>query len=186
MAITVVGLSGSLRRASLNTALLRAAAAEAPVGMAVEVVTLHGVPLYDGDLEVAEGVPPAVQALAETIAAADAVLIASPEYNYSLPGVLKNALDWVSRVPNKALAGKPVAITGASPGRWGTARMQYQLRHALLFSDARVLNKPELMVSQAGSLFDDAGVLVDEPTKKHLRALLEALAATAAHQRLAT
>ncbi len=179
MTSTVLGLSGSLRGESLNTKLLCAAAALAPAGMAIEVTTLHGVPLYDGDVEV-QGMPESVTTLAERIAAADAVLIVSPEYNYSLPGVLKNAIDWLSRVKPNPFAGKPLAIMGTSPGRFGTARMQYQLRHALLFTDARVLTKPEVMLGGAGQLFDAAGNLADERTAKLIRSQLDALAAAIA------
>ncbi len=176
MTIAVLGLSGSLRRDSLNTALLHEAARLAPTGMRIDVATLHDIPLYDGDLE-AEGIPAAVTALAERIAAADAMLIVSPEYNYSLPGVLKNGIDWLSRVKGKPFAGKPLALMGTSPGRFGTARMQYHLRQVLLFTEAWVLPKPEVMLGGGAQLFDADGRLVDESASGLVRRQLETLAA---------
>lgn len=184
MTIEVLGLSGSLRRDSLNTRLLHAAAALAPESMRIAAATLHEVPLYDGDLEAA-GFPAAVSVLAERVAAADAVLIVSPEYNYSLPGVLKNGLDWLSRVPGQPFAHKPLAIMGTSPGRFGTARMQYHLRQVLLFTEARVLPKPEVMLGGGGKLFDEAGNLVDDGAVKLVRSQLEALAAAVEQRRRA-
>lgn len=175
MTIEVLGLSGSLRRESLNTKLLHAAAALAPEDVRVATATLHDIPLYDGDVEAA-GIPAPVTALAERIAAADAVLIVSPEYNYSMPGVLKNGLDWLSRVKGQPFAHKPLAIMGASPGRFGTVRMQHHLRQALLFTEARVLPKPEVMLGGAGDLFDAGGALVDATTRTQVRRQLEALA----------
>ncbi len=176
MAIHVLGISGSLRAASLNTTLLRAAAGLAPDGVTIDIATLHDIPLYDGDVE-AVGTPDEVTALANRLAAADAVLISSPEYNYSLPGVLKNGIDWLSRVKTKPFAGKPLAIMGTSPGRFGTARMQYHLRQVLLFTDARVLAKPEVMLGGGGTLFDAAGNIADDGTAKLVRSQLDALVA---------
>jgi chromate reductase len=184
MTIEVLGLSGSLRRASLNTKLLHAAAALAPAGVQVATATLHDIPLYDGDVE-AEGIPAPVTALAERIAAADAVLVVSPEYNHSMPGVLKNGLDWLSRVPGQPFAHKPLAIMGTSPGRFGTVRMQAHLRQALLFTEARVLPKPEVMLSNGGALFDDAGRLQDENAARLVTRQLEALAAAVEERRRA-
>jgi len=185
MTMTVLGLSGSLRRESRNTALLHAATALAPEGMTIEPATLHGIPLYDGDVEASEGIPEPVTRLAERIAAADAVLIVSPEYNYSMPGVLKNGLDWLSRVKGPTFAGKPLAIMGASPGRFGTVRMQHHLRQALLFTQAHVLPKPEVMLGGAGDLFDAADALVDATAQKQVRRQLEALAAAVEARRKA-
>jgi chromate reductase len=184
MAIDVLGLSGSLRHDSLNTRLLRAAATLAPESMHVATATLHGVPLYDGDVE-AEGIPAAVTSLAERIAAADAILIVSPEYNYSMPGVLKNGLDWLSRVKGKPFAGKPLAIMGTSPGRFGTVRMQHHLRQALLFTEARVLPKPEVMLGSGGELFDETGTLADAGAVKVVKRQVEALAAAVEERRRA-
>jgi chromate reductase len=171
----VLGISGSLRRGSYNTAMLRAAAARAPAGVSLSVRDLGGIPLYDEDLRSAE-TPVAVTDLAEAIRAADAVLIATPEYNYSIPGVLKNGLDWISRLQDQPFDRKPVALLGASMGRLGTARAQYHLRQVFVFLNAHLLNKPEVMIPAAHELVDDAGALVDEATGKRLTGLLEALA----------
>ncbi|MFP4127148.1 MAG: NADPH-dependent FMN reductase [Alphaproteobacteria bacterium] len=184
MTIEVLGLSGSLRRESLNTKLLHAAATLAPEDMRVATATLHDIPLYDGDVEAA-GIPAPVTALAERIAAADAVLIVSPEYNYSMPGVLKNGLDWLSRVKGQPFAHKPLAIMGTSPGRFGTVRMQHHLRQALLWTAARVLTKPEVMLGGGGSVFDEAGKIRDESAANLVRRQLEALAAAVAERRRA-
>ena len=173
---TILALSGSLRQGSYNTALARTATELAPDGVTVDVATLHDVPLYDGDVE-AVAIPDSVTALGERIRGADGVLLVSPEYNYGIPGVTKNGLDWLSRLKPQPFAQKPVAIMGASPGRFGTARMQYQLRQVLVHFDARVLSKPEVMVGGAGSVFDDQGRLTDEATRRHVAKLLEALVA---------
>ena len=132
------------------------------------------IPVYNEDVRAA-GIPAPVQALREEIAAADAVLIATPEYNYSVPGVLKNAIDWASRPPDQPFERKPVAIMGASPGRLGTARAQYHLRQCFVFLDSLVLNRPEVMVAGARNLFDDDGRLTDEPTREFIAKLLVAL-----------
>lgn len=174
--VKVLGIAGSLRRDSLNKKALRAAQALAPEGVSVEIHDIAAIPLFNADV-LAEGFPPAVQALREAIAAADAVLIATPEYNFSIPGVLKNAIDWASRPPDQPFAGKPVAILGASPGRVGTARAQYHLRQMLVFLDAHALNKPEVMIGGAGEVFDEAGEMVDEATRGFVRDQLVALAA---------
>jgi len=174
----VLTLSGSLRKGSLNTASLRAAAELAPAGATLSAGSIRGIPLYDEDLR-SEGTPEAVTALAAAIASADAVLISTPEYNYSIPGVLKNAIDWVSRLDPQPFAGKPVAIMGASMGRLGTARAQYHLRQVFVFLDAMVLNRPEVMIPAAHTLVDGSGTLTDETTRKHIDALVQALAAHA-------
>ena len=123
--------------------------------------------------------PAAVTALAEAIRSADAVLIATPEYNYSIPGVLKNAIDWISRLEDQPFDGKPVALLGASMGRLGTARAQYHLRQVFVFLNAHLLNRPEVMIATAHERIDDAGALEDEDTGRRLTGLLEALAAHA-------
>lgn len=171
----VLGLSGSLRKESYNTRLLRAAAAIAPGGLSITVADLKSIPLYDEDVRT-RGYPPAVRDFRETIAASDGVLIATPEYNYSVPGVLKNAIDWASRPPDQPFAGKPVAIMGASPGRLGSARAQYHLRQVLLAVDAAVLNRPEIMVANAPAMFAEDGALADQATKDLVARLLDALA----------
>lgn len=173
--INVLALSGSLRKGSFNSASLRAAAELAPAGVSVTPAGIHGIPLYDEDLR-SGGTPEAVASLAAAIEGADAVLIATPEYNYSIPGVLKNAIDWVSRLDPQPFAGKPVAIMGASMGRLGTARAQYHLRQVFVFLDAMVLNRPEVMISAAHTLVDESGTLTDETTRKHIGGLVEALA----------
>lgn len=175
MSINVLGISGSLRRASLNSAALRAAQALAPGDMHIAIADISGVPNYDQDLRDA-AVPEAVTTLARAIAAADALLIATPEYNYSIPGVLKNAIDWVSREQPNPLNGKPAALMSASPGGIGGARAQYDLRKILVFSDVHVLNKPEVMIAAAHTRFDADGRLVDEQTAEHITGQLTALA----------
>lgn len=172
--IEVIGISGSLRRASYNTMLLHAAVALAPEGMLITPACID-LPLYNEDLR-AQGDPAPVKALRTQVARADAVLIVTPEYNYSVPGVLKNAIDWVSRPPDQPFNKKPVAIMGASPGRIGTARAQYHLRQTFVCLNAAVLNKPEVMVGGAAQLFNDDGQLTDTPTREHVTRLLIALA----------
>ncbi|MNZ39874.1 NADPH azoreductase [compost metagenome] len=172
--INVLGISGSLRQGSYNTAALREAMRLAPEGMRIEMADLGGIPLYNEDVY-AQGFPEPVQRLREQIRAADALLIATPEYNYSIPGVLKNAIDWVSRPPEQPFAGKPVALFGASAGRFGTARAQYHLRQCMVFLDMRPLNKPEVMISTAQNLFDQQGNLTDAATREFIQRLLAAL-----------
>jgi chromate reductase len=173
--IRVVGISGSLRQGSLNGAALRAAAELAPAGMRIDIADISAIPLYNED-DRSQGTPGAVTALAGAIAAADAVLIATPEYNYSVPGVLKNAIDWLSRLDPQPFTGKPTAIMGASMGRLGTARAQYHLRQVFVFLDALVLNRPEVMIAAAHTLVDESGTLTDEATQRHIASQLEALA----------
>ena len=171
----VLGLCGSLRKGSFNAAALRAARELAPANVQLTLGDISGIPLYDEDVRSA-GTPQAVTALGKSIAEADAVLIATPEYNYSIPGVLKNAIDWVSRLDPQPFVGKPVAIMGASMGRLGTARAQYHLRQVFVFLDAMVMNKPEVMIAAAQNLVDAGGNLTDDATRKHIGAMLEALA----------
>ena len=174
--LRVVGIAGSLRAASFNRGLLRAAVEAAPAGMTVEAAEIRGIPLYDADLE-AQGDPDPVMELKRRVAAADGLLIATPEYNYSIPGVLKNTIDWLSRPPRESvLLQKPVALMGASPGGFGTVRSQLALRQALLFTNSAVLQKPELWVSRAGEKFDEHGTLTDEGVRDDVARLLEAFA----------
>lgn len=178
MAFSVLGISGSLRAGSFNTGLLRAAQELAPDGMSVEIADISAIPLYNEDVYQA-GFPAAVETLRAQVAAADAVILATPEYNYSISGPMKNAIDWVSRPPvPQAFNEKPVAIMGASAGRLGTARAQYHLRQVLVFLNAFVLNKPEVMVGGAGSAFTD-GKLTDGTARDLIRQQLEALQALA-------
>ena len=172
--LKIFAFSGSLRRASYNTAALRAAQKVAPEGVTVEIGDIAAVPVYNDDVK-QQGLPDVVTGLVDAIRAADAVLIATPEYNYSIPGVLKNALDWISRAAPPPFADKPVAILGASPGTIGTARAQYDLRKVFVFLDARVLNKPEVMIGGAAAKFDETGELTDETTRDFLAKQLEAL-----------
>jgi chromate reductase len=178
MSIRVLGISGSLRKGSFNTAVLRAAVELAPAGMTIETAEIRDIPPYDEDLR---GDPPtfpaAVQTLRERIAASDALLIVTPEYNYSVPGVLKNAIDWASRPPAHPFAGKPLAIMGASGGPSGTMRAQYHLRQIAVFLDMHPLNKPEVFVRSAQERIDEHGKLTDEPTRKVIADQLVALAA---------
>jgi chromate reductase len=174
--LRVLGVAGSLREASLNRALLRAAAEVAPESISLEIFSLHGVPLYDGDVE-AQGDPERVVAWKAAIAGADALLFASPEYNFGMSGVLKNAIDWASRPPGKSvLAGKPTAIVGASPGGAGTRFSQAALRHTLSALAVPVLPAPLFFLGQAPEKFED-GRLVDERSLQLLRGVLVALAA---------
>ena len=160
----VLGLCGSMRAQSFNMAALRAAAELMPSDVNLQIATLHGIPVYNGD-DQAKGWPPALQALADAIRASDGVLIASPEYNFSIPGGLKNALDWLSRLPDQPIKGMPVAILGAATGPVGTARMQYDLRKVLQFLEGDVLLRPEVFIGHAASRFDDSGRLVDAATR---------------------
>jgi len=172
----VLGIAGSLRKGSYNAAALRAAQALAPEGVAIEAAEIGDIPLYDEDVR-AQGFPAPVQRFRNAIADADALLFVTPEYNFSVPGVLKNAIDWASRPPDQPFDDKPTAIMGASPGLFGTARAQYHLRQILGGLNAQLLNKPEVMIREAKSRFDEAGNLTDEATRAHVRKLLEALAA---------
>jgi chromate reductase len=173
----ILGFAGSLRRGSLNRALLRAAAERAPDGMRIDIFDLVEVPLYNGDVE-AEGDPEGVRRLKAAISAADGVLMATPEYNHGVPGVMKNAVDWASRPPRDApLNGKPVGLIGASPGMTGTARGQSQLRQAFEFTNSYCMPQPELLVFKAHEKFDDGGRLIDAGTGPFLDRYLIAFAA---------
>jgi chromate reductase, NAD(P)H dehydrogenase (quinone) len=178
--IRVLGIPGSLRKSSFNRGLLRAAAEVRPEGMSLEVYELGALPLYNGDVEAA-GLPDAVQDFQRRIEAADALLFACPEFNYSMAGVLKNAIDWASRPspvrPVQPFNGKPVAMMGASAGALGTARAQYHLRQTCVFLNMLPLNKPEVFVPAAQTKFDPSGRLTDETVRVRVRELLEALAA---------
>jgi chromate reductase, NAD(P)H dehydrogenase (quinone) len=171
----LLGLAGSLREGSYNRGLLRAARELAPDGVEFEEHDLRGLPFYDGDLEAA-GDPESVTELKDAIRRADALVIATPEYNRGIPGVLKNAIDWASRPALASpLANKPVAIMGATTGFAGTARAQQQLRDALEFPGALVLQQPEVLVSEAYLRFDEDGDLVDEEVRQQIAELLAAL-----------
>lgn len=163
----IVAICGSLRKQSVNRHLLTILSQKIGARAQFEVAEIHDIPLYSSDTETA-GIPAAVAELNQKLASADAIVIATPEYNYSVPGGLKNALDWISRLPEKSMMSKPTAILGASPSALGTARAQYHLRQILVYFDAHVLNKPEVMVSAAHTKFDAQGNLTDEATSKVL------------------
>ncbi|HEY7244542.1 MAG TPA: NADPH-dependent FMN reductase [Xanthobacteraceae bacterium] len=173
-AIKVVGISGSLRKGSYNSALLRAAAELLPDGMTLDVVDLAELPFYNNDVE-QQGLPPGVQRFRERIAGADALLLAAPEYNFSISGVLKNALEWASRPPDPPMSGKPCALMGASVSPLGTARGQFHLRHVCVSLNAIALNTPHVDVTEARKKFDDAGRLIDQPSLDSIRQLLAEL-----------
>jgi chromate reductase len=172
----IVGMSGSLRKGSYNSAALRAAQGLVPEGTTIEIAEIGDLPLYNDDVRAA-GYPAPVERLRRQLTEADAVLFVTPEYNYSVSGVLKNAIDWASRPPQQPFDGKPVAIMGASGGLFGTARAQYHLRQMLVFLNAFPVNKPEVMIGQAQNKFDQAGNLTDEPTREFIRKLLASLVA---------
>jgi len=172
----VLGFAGSLRKASFNKALLRAAVEVAPASMDIETFDLEGIPLFNQDHETQP--PERVGEFKARIRAADAILIATPENNYSVPGVLKNAIDWASRpYGDSAFDGKPAAIMGASIGMIATARAQYHLRQCCVFLNMYLVNQPEVMVPFAQDKIDENGRLVDEPTRKRIGELLMSLMA---------
>jgi chromate reductase, NAD(P)H dehydrogenase (quinone) len=175
----IIGFAGSLRTGSYNAALLRAAATLMPAGATLEIATIKGIPLYDGDVEAAEGMPPAVDALKKLIEGSDGVLIVTPEYNNSIPGVLKNAIDWMSR-PSKDVGDvfkhRPVAMIGASPGGFGTILAQDAWLPVLRTLGTRPYFGGRLMVSRAGSVFNESGDMVDEKIKAQLQQFLQGYA----------
>ncbi|MCS6797003.1 MAG: NAD(P)H-dependent oxidoreductase [Myxococcota bacterium] len=176
---TVVAISGSLRKGSFNSALLRAAAELAPDDLVLVEGSIAAIPLYDGDLEAREGLPPAVVELKAQIAAADGLLLATPEYNQSFPGVLKNAIDWLSRPPAdvpRVFGGKAVAVIGATPGPGGTRLAQAAWLPVLRALGTRPWFGKQLHVSGAASLFDGEGGLVDERTRAQLAEYLRGFA----------
>jgi chromate reductase len=181
----VLGISGSLRKGSWNTSVLHAAQGLAPAGTTIEIGAIGDIPLYNEDVRAA-GLPPSVQRLRDQIAGADALLLVSPEYNFSVPGVLKNAIDWASRPPDQPFNDKPIAIMGASGGPVGTARMQYDLRKILGGLGAFVLQRPEVFIGHAGTKIDVSGNLIDETTKDFMRKQLEALVVFAKRVRSTT
>lgn len=172
--ISILGFAGSLRKGSYNRSILRAAAEMAPPGAQLETFDLQGIPPFSEDVE--QEPPGQVTLFKQKIRAADAILIATPEYNYSMPGVLKNAIDWASRpYGDNAWDGKPAAIMGASIGMLGTARAQYHLRQTMVFVNMFPMNSPEVMVPYARDKVDGSGNLTDEETRKRIERLLEAL-----------
>jgi chromate reductase len=170
----ILGIAGSLRKQSYNRWTLRAAQSLAPEGVVIDAFTLDGIPPFSED---DEGTPPAkVVELKAAVRAADAILFVTPEYNYSIPGVLKNAIDWASRpYGDSAWEGKPAAIMGASMGILGTARAQYHLRQCFVFLNMYAVNRPEVMIAGAAGKFDSEGNLTDDRTREQIRKLLQAL-----------
>jgi NAD(P)H-dependent FMN reductase len=168
---TIVGIAGSLRRGSFNSMLLRAAAELAPDGASIDIATIRGIPLYDGDLEKESGVPALVAALKDRVARADGLLLVTPEYNNSIPGVFKNAIDWLSRpaadIP-RVFGGKPVAVIGATPGRGGTLLAQTAWLPVLRTLGTAPWFGPRLLVSEANKAFGDDGRLVDDAIRSKL------------------
>lgn len=183
----ILGLSGSLRRASFNTMVLRAAADLVPPGTAIDVASIRGIPLYDADVE-AEGMPAAVKELKDRLAAADGLLIATPEYNNAMPGVAKNAIDWLSRPPAdipRVFAGRPVAVIGATPGQGGTALAQLSWLPVLRTLKMVPWFGDRLAVSGAAKTFDADGRLTDEAVRQRLQAFVKGFAEFVAAQRRA-
>ena len=172
--VSLLGFAGSLRQGSYNKAILQAATELLPPNTTLEIFDLEGIPPFNQDLE--QSVPDRVQDFKAKIRAADAILIATPEHNYSVPGVLKNAIDWASRpYGDNSFQGKPAAIMSASTGMLGGARAQYHLRQTFVFLDMHPLNRPEVFVTFAKQKIDDNGRFIDEPGRKVIKDLLEAL-----------
>jgi chromate reductase len=172
--VKILGVAGSLRRGSFNRMLLRNAQELLPSGASLEIFELHGIPVFSEDDET--NMPAKVTVFKERIRAADAILFATPEYNYSIPGPLKNAIDWASRpYGDSAWIGKPAAIVGASIGRMGSARAQYHLRQVCVYIQVEALVTPEVMVSNASEHFDAQGKLTHERSRKALQELVAAL-----------
>ena len=176
--MNIASICGSLRKGSYNRMLMNALAGLAPAGMSIKEAPSFGeFPLYNADIQNTTGFPAAVGTLADVIRAADGVIFCTPEYNFSLPGGLKNAIDWLSRLPNQPFAGKPIAIQSASPGPLGGGRVQYELRRTMVFLDALTLNKPEIFVGGCASKIDEkTGELKDETTRTFVEQQLDAFA----------
>jgi chromate reductase len=176
--LNVLSICGSLRKGSFNAMTQRALPALAPAGMTIKPAPpFADFPLYNADIQNSTGFPAPVNALADAIRAADGVIFCTPEYNFTIPGGLKNAIDWVSRLQSQPLAGKPIALQSASPGPVGGARVQYDVRKAMAFLDAFVLNKPEIFINNCASKFDEAsGELKDETTRGLIKQQLASFA----------
>jgi len=175
----IVGISGSLRKGSFNAALLRAAAAVAPANVIIEIASIRDIPLYDGDVEAAEGIPAAVAHLKDQIAGCDGLLLVTPEYNNSIPGVLKNAIDWLSRPSadiSRVFSNRPVAITGTSPGRFGTLLSQTAWLPIVRTLGMRPWYGSSLYVADAGHVFNANGELVDAGVRARLTKFIEGYA----------
>jgi chromate reductase len=177
-ALNVVSICGSLRKGSYNRMVMNALPGLAPAGMSIrEAPPFTEFPLYNADIQNSTGFPGPVNALGDAIRAADGVIFVTPEYNFTIPGGLKNAIDWVSRLPNQPLAGKPVALQSASPGPVGGARVQYDMRKAMAFLDAFVLNRPEIFVGGCmGKIDEKTGAITDASTRDFIKQQLAAFA----------
>ena len=175
--IKIAGISGSLRKESYNTKLLHVSKSLLPEGVEMDVLSIADLPLYNADLDLPATTqrPEMVMKFREDLAKADAILIVSPEYNYSIPGGLKNAVDWASRGENSPLLNKPVALMGATPGMWGTVRMQQAFFSVFQFLNMIPVQKPEILIAQANTKFDEAGNLTDEKAKELIVKKLQAL-----------
>lgn len=175
--IHLVGISGSLRKGSFNTALLNTATNLLPADTTIEIVSIADIIMYNADLDIPAAArrPDSVQLFRDQLAKADGLVIVSPEYNYSIPGGLKNAIDWASRGEDSPMLRKPVAVMGATQGLWGTARLQIAFQPVFLFLDMKPVFKPEVLVAQAKTKFNDNGELTDEITIQLIRQKLEAL-----------
>jgi chromate reductase len=175
--ISFAGISGSLRKDSYNTKLLRNLKELMPPGTRLDILSIQDIPLYNGDddLPIAKKRPRAVETFRDKLAQAQALVIVSPEYNYSIPGVLKNALDWASRGEDSPLLRKPVALMGATPGMWGTSRMQLSFHAIFQYLDMKPVYKPEILIARAKEKFDAHGFLTDEKAKEFIKEKLEAL-----------
>jgi NAD(P)H-dependent FMN reductase len=183
---TIIGLCGSLRRDSFNLMLLRAAVDAAPAGTSIDVESIREIPLYDGDVEAEQGIPPAVRRLKDRIAGADGVLIVTPEYNNSMPGVLKNAIDWLSRPASdipRVFRGRPVALMGATPGRGGTILAQAAWLPVLRTLGMRPWFEGGVLISAAATIFGTDGRVADADTQKRIRTFVEGFAAFVEEQR---
>lgn len=172
--LNIVGLCGSLRAGSLNRMALNLAGASLPEGVKFEVLEWRDVPPFDSDL-MAAGIPASVKELGARIREADGVVIATPEYNFSIPGMFKNTIDWLSRLDNQPFSGKPVAILSAATGPLGGARVQYDLRRALMFLNAMTLVKPEVFIGAANTKFDAGGQCIDDTTRKFVGAQMQSM-----------
>jgi chromate reductase, NAD(P)H dehydrogenase (quinone) len=186
MQTTIIGISGSARRGSFNSALLRAAAAAMPAGAELRIESIAAIPLYNGDEEAANGIPEVVARLKDAIAGAHGLLLVTPEYNNSVPGVAKNAIDWLSRPPSdiaRVFAGKPVAIAGASPGGFGTILSQSAWLPVFKTLGADLWSGGRLLVSRAGAVFDANGEITDAQTRESVRKFAAGFAAYASARR---
>lgn len=171
--IKVIGFAGSLRKDSYNKMLLKSVQKLFPGDMEMEIIDMPDIPIYNYDIQESQGFPKAITEIGEKIKNADAVLIATPEYNYGVPGGLKNFIDWLSRLESKPFNGKPMSMVGATTGMGGTIRAQMALRTVLLFVESCVMSKPEIYVTKAAEKFDKKGNLIDDATKKVLEKFVE-------------